>query len=240
MELQQQPTDRFDGDALRDLESMLGHSFTDRDLLVTALTHSSFTAENPDATSYERLEFLGDAVLELGSTRLIFSMMVDQTEGEMTKVRASVVDATTLGAIARSLGLGNIIRLGVGEQRSGGGDRDSILSDVMEAVLGAVYLDGGFEQASNVIASLWTDRIVANVGDMGLTDARSHLQERLARTGQTVVYDYERSGPDHATIYKAFAVVEGQVVGTGSAGSKKSAAIAASRDALDAQGEELG
>ncbi|MDA2978986.1 MAG: putative dsRNA-binding protein, partial [Actinomycetota bacterium] len=151
------------------------------------------------------------------------------------KMRASVVDAATVGDVGRSLGLGELIRLGVGEQRSGGADRDSILSDVMEAVLGAALIDAGFEKATEVILSLWTDLIVANIGDMGITDARSQLQERLARSGRVVVFEYERSGPDHATLFTASALVDGAVVGSGEAGSKKTAAIAASQDALDSE-----
>jgi ribonuclease-3 len=233
MESCKQPTDGSGGDELLDFEEVLGYRFADRGLLVTALTHSSYSAENSDTPTYERLEFLGDAVLELATTQLIYSMMGDATEGEMTKVRASVVDAATVGDVGRLLGLGGLVRLGVGEQRSGGADRDSMLSDVMEAVIGAVLIDAGFERANEVILSLWTDLIVANIGDIGIMDARSKLQESLARTGRVVVFEFERSGPDHAALYTASARVDAVVVGSGTAGSKKMAAIAASQDALD-------
>lgn len=240
MESPQQPTNLPPEDALREFESMLGHSFTVRHLLLTALTHSSFTAENSDAEAYERLEFLGDAVLELAVTQLIFSMMDSATEGEMTKVRASVVDAPTVGDVGRLLGLGDLIRLGVGEQRSGGANRASILSDVTEAVLGAVFIDAGFEKATEVIHALWKDRIVVNIRDSAIMDARSQFQESLARSGRVVVFEYERSGPDHAALYTASALVDGTVVGSGTAGSKKTAAIAASKDALDSKRGENG
>lgn len=218
--------------AHRDLETALGHHFSDPELLETALTHSSYVAEHPHTTSYERLEFLGDAVLELAATHLIFSMMEGASEGEMTKVRASVVDATSLGAVARRIGVGACVRFGVGERTSGGADRDSILSDVVEALLGAVYLDAGYPRAAGVVADLWSDLIAASVDGAQVTDPRSLLQEHLARTGGTVTFTYERSGPDHETVFTARAIVEGDAVGEGTGSSKKAAASAASTDAL--------
>lgn len=217
-----------------DLEDALGHHFSDPVLLERALTHSSFVAEHANATSYERLEFLGDAVLELAATEIIFSTMEGAAEGEMTKVRASVVDVTSLSAIARAIGVGGVVRLGAGERNSGGADRDSILSDVVEALLGAVYLDGGFEAAAGVVRGLWSDQIAMHVDGAETTDPRSLLQEHLARSGRIVTFDYERSGPDHDTIFVARATVDGETVGEGSGSSKKSAAQAASTEALTA------
>ena len=150
----------------------------------------------------------------------------------MTKLRASVVDAVTLGEIGRHLGLGPWIRLGVGEARSGGADRDSILSDVVESILGAMFVDGGIAPASDFIRRHWMSRIERNLAASATTDARSRLQELLAGTGRVVEFRYERLGPDHETVFHASAVVDGEVIGTGSAGSKKAAAIEASADAL--------
>jgi hypothetical protein len=144
-------TDGPSDGSLASIETALGHSFSEPDLLLHAVTHTSFAAENHGATSYERLEFLGDAVLELSTTDVIFSLLAEESEGRMTKVRASVVDITTLAEVARTVGLADVVRLGVGEERSGGADRDSILSDTMEAVLGAIYVDGGFEAAHGVV-----------------------------------------------------------------------------------------
>jgi ribonuclease-3 len=211
--------------------------FSDRDLLVHALTHTSFVAENHGATSYERLEFLGDAVLELSTTDVIFALLTEEPEGRMTKVRASVVDITTLAEVARTVGLADVVRLGVGEERSGGANRDSILSDTMEAVLGAIYIDGGFEAAHRVVTSLWTQIIVSRIAAPGITDGRSRLQELIAGRGGTVTFEYERSGPDHAAVYVATALVDGEAAGTGSGSSKKAAAIAASDNALRSVGE---
>jgi len=232
-----QPTDLPTGDSLAAIEMALGYSFTNRDLLKHAVTHTSFAAENDDATSYERLEFLGDAVLELSTTDVIFSLLTDEPEGRMTKVRAAVVDVTTLAAVARSVGLAEVIRLGVGEARSGGADRDSILSDTMEAILGAIYMDDGFEAAHAVVKALWAPIIVSRIAAPVVSDGRSRLQELIAQRGGTVSFAYERTGPDHAAVYAATVLVDGEVAGSGSAGSKKAAAIAASDSALRRMGE---
>ena len=232
-------TDRSSGEALASVETALGHSFDDPDLLLHAITHTSFAAENYGATSYERLEFLGDAVLELSTTDVIFSLLPDEPEGRMTKVRASVVDITTLAQVARTIGLGEVVRLGIGEARSGGADRDSILSDTMEALLGAVYVDGGFKAAHHVVSSLWSPIIVSRIADPVVTDGRSRLQELVARRGGVVTFAYERNGPDHAAVYEATVFVDAQAAGTGSAGSKKAAAIAASNSALGQLGEAV-
>lgn len=217
---------------LADLEEVLGYTFDDPTHLEIALTHPSYAVENGDIPSYERLEFLGDAVLELVTTEIIFDLCPDEREGAMTKLRASVVDAVTLGEIARQLGLGPWIRLGIGEERSGGADRDSILSDVVESILGAMFVDRGIAPPSDFIRRHWTQRIERNLDDAATTDARSRLQELLAKTGRIVEFRYERIGPDHDTVFIARAVVDGDIVGTGNAGSKKAAAIEASADAL--------
>lgn len=211
----------------------IGYHFGDVDLLRTALTHSSFVAENDGFESYERLEFLGDAVLELLTTEIIFTLMPQASEGVMTKVRASVVDVVSLADIARHLDLGSAMYLGIGESRSGGSDRDSLLSDVVESVLGAIFIDGGIEPAKRFVLSHWRERIVASIDASDVTDSRSLLQEHLARTGRSVVFTYERTGPDHAAVYRATAIVDAATVGMGNGSSKKAAAIAASADALD-------
>ncbi len=221
-----------DADALEDLQEALGHRFEDLQLLVTALTHSSFASENLPSTSYERLEFLGDAVLELITTSLIFLDMAGEPEGAMTKVRASVVDEATLASVARSWRLDRALRLGIGEERSGGRERDSILSDAAEAVIASVFLDGGFEVAHRVVAATWGELIGERLGRESVADGRSELQEVLAKQGRHVTFTYTRQGPDHAAVHTAEAMVDGVKIGAGSGGSKKAAAIAAAADAL--------
>ncbi|MDJ0792205.1 MAG: ribonuclease III [Acidimicrobiia bacterium] len=221
------------GDALGSVEQAIGYTFTDRSLLVNALTHSSFAAEQPAAESYERLEFLGDAVLELVTTEMIFVAMPDGAEGSMTKIRASLVDESTLADIARRWQLPDVIRLGVGEERSGGRDRSSILGDAVEAVIAAIYLDGGFESAEAVVGSAWAPLLDDRMAAADVRDPRSALQEFLAKQGRKVTFEFEQSGPDHAIEFVATAVVDGTTVGEGTGSSKKAAAIEAARDALD-------
>lgn len=220
------------------VEDAIGFSFTNRSLLVEALTHSSFTAENPGAESYERLEFLGDAVLELATTELIFTAMEGEQEGPMTKVRASMVDEVTLAEVARSWKLDEAVRLGVGEDRSGGRRRSSILGDVVEAVIAAVHLDGGFAEAAKVVDRTWAPIVRARLAAAHVSDSRSMLQETLAKEGRIVHFDFDRSGPDHAVLFAAAAVVDGEVIGNGTGSSKKSAAIDAAGDALTRLGRD--
>lgn len=217
---------------LEEVQKAIGYDFADPNLLETALTHSSFASEN-GVESYERLEFLGDAVLELAVTERIFGLLDEASEGHMTKTRASVVDEGSLASAARIHGLVGAIRLGVGEDRNGGRDRSSTQSDVVEAILGAVYIDGGPSSAFAVVHHLLADTLADAIATPTVSDPRSGLQERLARIGKTVAFEYERSGPDHAVKYSATAIVDGRVVGTGSGASKKSAAIDAARSALE-------
>lgn len=215
------------------VEEAIGYRFSEPETLATALTHSSYAAERK-VESYERLEFLGDAVLELAVTTRIHEMLPDAPEGRMTRVRAAIVDERTLAEAARTIGLADVIRLGVGEDRSGGRDRSSILSDVFEAILGAVYLDGGTEAAFTVVYNLLGETMDDRVAATRVADDRSTLQEHLARSGKVVAFEYERSGPDHAVTYTAIAYVDGDVISSGTGGSKKGAAIAAAREALEA------
>ncbi len=219
---------------VEDIEQRLGYHFNDADLLCQALTHSSYAAEHGESISYERLEFLGDAVLELVTTNLIFEAQTDAPEGAMTKIRASVVDEATLALVAGDLGLSEAMRLGRGEERSGGRDRDSILSDIVEALLGAVFLDGGWDDADRVIRAMWTPIVQSRSASSGVTDPRSRLQELLAADGRTVAFSYDRSGPDHAVVFTAAAFVDGNQIAVGTGSSKKAAAIDAARAALEA------
>jgi ribonuclease III len=220
-----------DTDGLDLVQETIGYRFSDISLLVTALTHSSYASEH-DVESYERLEFLGDAVLELAITAEIYGALQGASEGRMTRVRAALVDEATLAGVARSIGLPAAIKLGVGEDRSGGRDRSSIQSDVVESIFGAVYIDGGVDAAFDVVRRLLGDTVADRMAASQVSDSRSSLQEHLARTGRVVSFEYERSGPDHDTIYTATAYVDGKVIGTGSGGSKKTAALHAARAAL--------
>lgn len=213
------------------LEERLGHAFQNRKLLETALTHPSFGGDH-HVPHYQRLEFLGDAVLELAVSRYLFFELPDVDEGKLTRIRAFLVREETLCRAAERLGLGRYINLSVGEERSGGRRKPSILCDVVEAVLAAVYLDGGFDEAVRIIALVLKDELRPEVLKDHL-DAKSRLQELMQREGAMPVYEFVSvEGPPHAPVF-SYRVLEGeQELGAGEGTSKQNAQQAAARDAL--------
>lgn len=217
------------------LEERLGHVFQNRKLLETALTHPSFGGDH-HVPHYQRLEFLGDAVLELAVSRYLYFELPEVDEGKLTRIRAALVREESLNRAARRIGLGEFIRLSVGEERSGGREKPSILSDVMEAVLAAVYLDAGFDEAVRIIGMVLGEELRPEVLKDHL-DAKSRLQELMQRDGRMPSYDYlSMEGPPHAPVF-AYRVMDGdQELGRGSGTSKQNAQQAAARDALKRMG----
>ncbi len=215
------------------VESGIGYSFSRPELLRLALTHRSVSADDPARNDNERLEFLGDAVLQLVVTDLLYESYPQLAEGQMAKVRAAVVSKPTLADIARALNLGSQIELAPSEEQSGGRSKDSILADTVEAVIGAVYLDSGFEAAREVILDQWSERVAERARQPGIKDYKTRLQEVLAREGLRPVYDTEGSGPDHDRRFSATVSVDGRVVGSGGGKSKKEAEQAAASVALE-------
>ena len=215
----------------RELEGKLGYCFKDPKLLETALTHPSFGGDH-HVPHYQRLEFLGDAVLELAVSRYLFFELPDVDEGKLTRIRAYLVREETLCRAAERLGLGGYINLSVGEERSGGRRKPSILCDVVEAVLAAVYLDGGFDEAVRIIALILKDELRPEVLKDHL-DAKSRLQEMMQREGTMPVYEFVSvEGPPHAPVF-SYRVLEGErELGAGVGTSKQNAQQAAARDAL--------
>ncbi|MDT8990932.1 ribonuclease III [Curvibacter sp. APW13] len=161
-------------DALDLLAQRLQHRFADTKLLQTALTHRSFSADH-----YERLEFLGDAVLDLSISAMLYERLQDQTEGDLSRIRANLVRQETLYQLALDLGLSQCLRLGEGESRSGGNKRPSILADVLEALIGAVYLDGGFDAALALVKRLYQNVDINPQMQAAGKDAKTELQEWL-------------------------------------------------------------
>lgn len=205
-------------------------------MLELAVTHRSWCAEHPGHDSNERLEFLGDAVLGLAVTHHLYADHPDRPEGDLARMRASVVSATALAAVAADVDLGDALRLGRGEQGAGGRAKESILSDALEAVLGAVYLDGGWDAARRVVAELVMHRVVTPDGGLEADDHKTRLQE-LAVTrfaGDVPSYELEASGPDHDKEFRAAVRISGRIWGHGSGSSKKRAEQAAAREALAA------
>lgn len=215
------------------LETGLGYTFSDPKLLRLALTHRSVSAEDPSRNDNERLEFLGDAVLQLVITRRLFEEFPHLAEGKMAKVRAAVVSRPTLAEVARSIGLGAEVELAPAEERTGGRRKDSILADALEAIIGAVYIDGGLEQARELIHRLWGDRVAERARRPGVKDYKTRLQEVLAREGMRPEYETSGSGPDHARTFAAEVRIDGEVMGSGVGRSKKEAEQGAARQALE-------
>jgi ribonuclease-3 len=210
-------------DALRAIEVAFDHPFEDPSLLQRALLHRSWQAENDAAESNERLEFLGDAVLGWVVADIAYRKFVDLPEGRLTDLRKSVVNATALAALAREVGLGDAVLLGKGEAAAGGNDKTSILSDAFEAVIGAVYLDGGADEAYRVVERLVLPAMTAALPNIDRLDAKTVLQELAARLGHDApVYSVESVGPDHDKTFTATVVIGG-VSGVGVGRSKKAA-----------------
>jgi ribonuclease-3 len=216
------------------LETGLGHTFADRSLLRLALTHRSVSADDPARNDNERLEFLGDAVLQLVITDHLYDRYPHLAEGQMAKVRAAVVSKPALAEIARTLDLGRHVELAPGEERTGGRSKDSILANALEAILGAVYLDGGLEAAATVISGLWDAKVEERARRPGVRDFKTRLQEMLARQGLRPVYLIDASGPDHERRFQARVVIDGSVLGLGEGRSKKDAEQESARVALEA------
>ncbi len=215
------------------LEERIGYRFHDRELLRQAMTHSSFTNEQKirKKKNYERLEFLGDAVLELVSSEFLFRENQTMSEGELTKKRASMVCEPSLAYCARDLELGKFMRLGRGEECTGGRGRDSIISDVMEAVIGAIYIDGGMENARQFINRF----VLSDLEDKQLFyDSKSSLQEVLqGRLRKDFHYELmEESGPEHNKLFRVSVYMEEELLGRGEGRTKKAAEQQAAYKAL--------
>lgn len=214
------------------LEKILSYTFSDPALLRLALTHRSVSSDNPGRQDNERLEFLGDAVLQLVVTNQIYTRYPDLPEGQLAKVRAAAVSGWTLAEVASRIGLGGHVELSPSEDRSGGRSKDSILADTLEAVIGAVYLDSGFEAATGLIHRLWGSIIDEKAADPGVRDYKTRLQEVLAARGQRPVYHVSGMGPDHVRTFTAVVSVDGKTLGEGAGRSKKAAEQVAAQRAL--------
>jgi ribonuclease III len=226
-------------------ERRLGHRFRHPGLLGLALTHRSFANERGSDEHYERLEYLGDAVLGLVTAEWLFRNHPDLPEGELSRLKAQLVSRGALARHATAIQLGEALRLGVGEERSGGRDKPSLLADSLEAVFGAVYLDAGLPAAARVIHLMLAPMLEAAEGRSQLlgADAKTRLQE-LAQARGWELPEYRHtgaSGPDHSRLYQVECWLEGNQVGAGEGSSKKLAEQRAAFDALarlDATGQQ--
>jgi ribonuclease-3 len=203
-------------------------------LFELALTHRSFAFEQGRGEHNERLEFLGDAILGAVVTDLIYRSYPQLAEGEMARLRASVVNTGALAALGRALGLGAHIRLGKGEETSGGRDKSSLLADTLEALIGAAYIERGIGPVAAFVEALFAPAIDAVVAAGGGHDPKTALQERVVRMrGGRPSYRVASSGPDHDKRFTAHVYVDEELYGAGSGRSKKEAEQEAARQALD-------
>jgi ribonuclease-3 len=224
---------------LSQLTARLGYAFTDISLLETAMHHRSWNAENDGGESNERLEFLGDAVLGWVVADIVYSQHSDLPEGKLTDLRKSVVNANALAEVAVDLGIGEFLMLGKGEDTAGGREKTSILSDALEAVIGAVYIDAGPQATHDVVSALMGKRIVDAVGGLDRLDAKTRLQELASKFEAHVHYKVEDEGPDHEKMFFATVFVGDRELGYGEGKSKKAAEQIAAEIACDVLNSEL-
>ena len=220
-----------------ELEARLGHTFRDPVLCETAMTHTSWLneASQPERSDNERLEFLGDAVLDLVVSDVLMRRFPDRREGDLSRARAALVSETALAQVALAIDLGRYIQLGKGEERTGGRTRPSILANTLEALMGAIYVDAGFDVVAVVAARLFEDR-VEDVDRHARSDYKSRLQERAQALWQTApVYEVvAEEGPDHDKRFEVALSLAGRPYGRAVGRSKKEAEQGAAAAALEA------
>lgn len=215
------------------LNERLGLSFSNFSLLTTALTHRSYANEHQDGTEdNERLEYLGDAVLDFIVAEWAYRHFLEQPEGSLTKIRAHLVQNDNLAKFAQQIDLGNALRLGRGEKSTGGKNRESVLGSAFEALLGAIYLDSNFEKVKNFVLPFiepHRDTILEDI-----SEPKGQLQEKVQayKMGPILYHVVSATGPDHAKVYEVEVEINGKVMGRGSGTSKAAAEREAARDAL--------
>ncbi len=223
-------------DIMEPLESRIGHAFRNRLLLEEALTHASLSKKRTlSPRTNQRLEFLGDAVLQLALSEVLFQLWPDANEGALSKARARLVSTTALAALARRLELGSFLHMDRGEEASGGRDRDSILADAFEALTGAVFLDAGMDGCRCVVDRLFREDLARLLAEPADPNPKGRLQEVLqAVNRQAPTYHLlDSSGPDHQRSFVVEVSWEGRALGSGSGKSKKEAEAAAATAALN-------
>lgn len=219
---------------LEKLENSIGYHFKNKNLLKKALTHTSYAYEN-NLQSNEKLEFLGDSVLEFISSKYIYNKYPNLKEGEMTKVRATVVCEKSLSEIAKLHNFSDFLYLGKSEKKSDGGKRPAILEDTTEALIAAIYLDGGIEEAEKFIIDNLKDKIEEATKHVGDKDYKTVLQEKLQANGAVnIEYRIVREmGPDHDKTFEAELEIDGKHITKGIGKSKKAAQMQAAKKALE-------
>lgn len=222
----------------RDFDKVIQYTFRDKELLNKALTHSSYCREHAVETknNNERLEFLGDAFFDAIISVELYNRLTQVDEGKLTKTRALIVCEKSLAQIARRLGIGDYLNMGKGEELSGGRHRESILADAVEAVIGAIYIDSGYEEAARFVSREFADTIDNAVAGKLFTDYKTQVQEALQKRGRKTVISYhldKETGPDHDKTFYVHLVCNGKTLGSGSGKSKKEAEQKAAKATLE-------
>lgn len=224
---------------LIEVEKLIGIEFENKGVLITALTHSSYANQFKDVKYNERLEFLGDSVLQLCVTKYLFNNFKDKSEGELTKIRALVVCENSLHKVSKKLLLGKYIRMSRGEELTGGRERTSIQADALEAVIAAVYLDKGIEVANDFILKNFKDVIDMAINEEIILDFKTRLQEVLQKNGEVnISYSLVRhEGPPHRRKFYTDLLINNEIMGQGVGFSKKESEQNAAKAALQRLGE---
>ncbi len=220
---------------LADIQERIAHRFSNPELLERALTHKSYANENRVPAHNERLEFLGDSVLGLVVSEYLMNACPDSTEGDLSRLRAAVVSEPALAVVAREIGLGGFLLLGRGEEQTGGRDKDSLLADCLEALIGSVYLDAGITAVESFVLRFFGDVIRKTCAAGGTQDYKTLLQELCQeRIKQLPEYRVvSETGPDHQKQFEVELSLKGEVYGRGIGKSKKEAEQKAAKEAME-------
>ena len=214
------------------LEKIIDYKFNDKKYLKIALTHKSYLDEQTDYLSNQRYEFLGDTILDFDLTLYLFNNFPNLDEGNLTKIRSSAVDQSSLVALGKKINIGDFIFLSKAEDSSGGRNKKSIIEDAVEALIAAIYFDGGLENVNKFVSKYIYPNIKELSQDPGKKDYKTRLQEHYAKIGKKVTYENTSTGPDHSKEFSSKVLLSDNVIGTGKGKSKKNAEQMAAKAAL--------
>tara|TARA_B100000945_G_scaffold211544_1_gene170309 strand:- start:1033 stop:1716 length:684 start_codon:yes stop_codon:yes gene_type:complete len=217
---------------LSKFEKIIDYKFNDKKYLKIALTHKSYLDEQTDYLSNQRYEFLGDTILDYDLTLYLFNNFPNLDEGNLTKIRSSAVDQSSLVALGKKINIGDFIFLSKSEDASGGRDKKSIIEDAVEALIAAIYFDGGLENVNKFVSKYIYPNIKELSQDPGKKDYKTRLQEHYAKIGKKVIYENISTGPDHSKEFSSKVLLSDNVIGTGKGKSKKNAEQMAAKAAL--------
>ena len=217
---------------LKNFEKNIGYSFKDIDHLKIALTHKSFIDEEPTSPTNQRYEFIGDTILDFDLSLFLFDNYPNLDEGSLTKIRSGAVDQNALVNLAKEIDIGKYLFMSKPEESTGGRDKSSILEDAVEALIAAIYFDGGLDEVNNFISRFIYPLIEQLSKNPGQKDYKTRLQEYYAKKGQKVTYTAKSEGPDHNKQFNAQVILENKIIGKGIGKSKKNAEQMAAKDAF--------